>query len=161
MTQKLTKIIQDGSSKWHRSTSGSVSITPITPSARAKRLWEAARIRALERNLAFSISKDWILQRLLIGRCEVTGLEFRTETGVKRGRNNFAPSIDRIVPSSGYTEENARIVVWIYNAAKGDGRDEDVLLMAAALVHTEAQAAERRMAATQAPEVMSNLRRLT
>ena len=44
------------------------------------------------------------------------------------------PSIDRIDNSQGYTKNNCRVVSVIYNKAKSDYKDEDVLKMARALV---------------------------
>ena len=40
-------------------------------------------------------------------------------------------------PTIGYTEENTRVVVWLYNAAKNVFNDSDVLLMATALVNKD------------------------
>ncbi len=47
------------------------------------------------------------------------------------------PSIDRIVPSEGYTDENTQVVVWAYNAAKGIGTSNDVMILARALVASD------------------------
>jgi hypothetical protein len=46
-------------------------------------------------------------------------------------------SIDKIDPKKGYTLENSRVVVWIYNAAKNIFTDEDVMRMANALVNSD------------------------
>jgi hypothetical protein len=50
-------------------------------------------------------------------------------------RNPWSPSLDRIDPKIGYTLENTRVVVWIYNTAKNVFHDEDVMLMAQALIN--------------------------
>ena len=118
---------------------------------KAGQLWQAARARALQRGLEFSISREWVEKRLAAGHCEVTGLPFKNDKNGNKLRNSFAPSIDRRDPAPGYIEANCRMVVWMYNCAKNDGSDDDVLLLASALVNVEARAAEKRLAARQAP----------
>jgi hypothetical protein len=106
---------------------------------RAKTMWASARLRAWRNRVPFKISAGWIAKKLEHGKCEVTGIEFdKMWTG--RGRTNLSPSIDRIVPEKGYTPSNCRVVVWIYNAAKGPGKHEEVMQMARALIKAEAAA---------------------
>lgn len=100
-----------------------------TIEGRAKGLWRLAHKRALVRRIPFTIPVEWVLNKLSAGVCERTGLQFSFEK-----RSPFAPSIDRVVAEEGYTPENARVVVFAYNAAKGTGRDEDVLTIARALL---------------------------
>ncbi len=76
------------------------------------------------------LSPEWILERLEVGVCEVTGMSFTY--GVE-ARNPWSPSLDRIDPKIGYTLANTRVVVWIYNAAKNVFTDGDVMLMAKAI----------------------------
>ena len=78
------------------------------------------------------LTPEWIAEKLTAGFCEVTGLAF-VLTG--EPRNPWSPSLDRIDSSVGYTLENTRVVVWIYNAAKNVFSDADVLLMAQAVVN--------------------------
>lgn len=48
--------------------------------------------------------------------------------------NPLAPSIDQKIPGKGYTEDNAQMVVTIYNSAKADYGEGAVLGMARALL---------------------------
>lgn len=80
------------------------------------------------------LTPEWILNKLNVGICEVTGIPF---TYGLNARNPWSPSLDRIDPSVGYTLENTRMVVWIYNAAKNVFSDSDVMLMAHALVNSD------------------------
>jgi hypothetical protein len=52
-------------------------------------------------------------------------------------RNKFAPSIDRLDSSKGYTTDNCRVVIYQYNVAKGIWTDSDVLVMAQALIENQ------------------------
>ena len=78
------------------------------------------------------LTPEWILEKLSKGVCEITGLPFTYGT---QARNPWSPSLDRIDPEKGYTLENTRVVVWIYNACKNVFSDEDVLLMCQAVIN--------------------------
>lgn len=80
------------------------------------------------------LSVEWILNKLQDGKCEVTGLPF---TYSLNARNPWSPSLDRMDPNIGYTLDNTRVVLWIYNASKNVFTDADVLLMAQALVNSD------------------------
>jgi hypothetical protein len=127
------------------------SATPTT--RKAARMWESARLRAWRQRVPFDLPKQWVLDRLEAGRCEVTGLEFKPNVGGRR-YGNFVPSIDREVPELGYTVENCRLVVWVYNCAKGAGSHEDVVAMALALIDRESNRrgwqTKKRLAAARA-----------
>ena len=64
----------------------------------------------------------------------MTGLPLKLGPGK---RSPWSPSIDRIDPRFGYTPGNCRIVCWLYNAAKSEFTDDDVLVMASAVVTEE------------------------
>lgn len=115
-----------------------------THKAREKRRYHATRVwlpwlnafrgskaRAVKRNIPFTITKEWAIKRWT-GRCEVTGIEFILSD--KRSPYLFSPSLDRIIPSLGYTSENSRFVLHAVNALKGEGTDEDMIRIAKAIV---------------------------
>lgn len=105
------------------------------PSRRHYRVWNAARQRAKKSNIPFTLTREWVEERIDRGSCEVTGIEFSVLPGEGRGNPSpWAPSIDQITPGAGYTPENSRLVCWIYNCAKSTASDEDVLKLANALV---------------------------
>ena len=116
--------------------------------ARADNLLESARIRAQVQRVPFTLKAKWILDRLIAGKCEQTGLAFdhhRLHAPADGLRSNFGASLDRIVPSLGYTPENCQLVVWAYNAAKGSGTDAEVMRMAQALIARRLSTHVRRM----------------
>lgn len=73
-------------------------------------------------------SADDILPVLVKGVCQVTGFPFKLGTS-KLGpayKNPFSASPDRIDNTKGYTKDNTRFVVFIYNAMRNNFREEDV-----------------------------------
>jgi len=89
-----------------------------------------AEKRAQKRGRVFELDLQWIEDQLLDGVCQRSGIPIVYE------RNNpWAPSIDRIDSSGGYTKTNSQIVCAIYNFAKNEFTDDDVMLVAESLVN--------------------------
>lgn len=107
-----------------------------TIKGRATHLLNNARARAKRNNIDCTISQEWIIERLERGRCEMTDLPLVIEINGGKGHknNSFAPSLDKIDTTKGYTPDNVRLVCWIYNRARGAFPDSDLLTMAKALV---------------------------
>lgn len=111
----------------------------MTKKGLAHRLFKQARRRASQRGLEFSLTDEWILERFEANVCEATGIPFQRTEERRKGAYFYTPSIDRIQNDQGYTEENCRVVIWGYNAAKGAAADADVMAMALALVQKAQQ----------------------
>jgi hypothetical protein len=73
------------------------------------------------------LTKEWVEDRLKLGVCEVSGVPFNMASTGKKGVRKFAPSLDRQNPKLGYTKENTRVVVWIYNLWKSTYSDDEVI----------------------------------
>lgn len=99
----------------------------------AYQLWYRTKIRAKKKGLEFSISRKFVEDAVLSGRCSVTNIKFSKKSSSKK-YGAFGASIDRINPKLGYTEKNCQIVCWIYNRAKGNGTHKEVLILAEALM---------------------------
>lgn len=106
----------------------------------ATRLYNGAKSRAKRNNLEFNLTVEWIKTRMDNGYCEVTGIKFSpfsygdlSNSGWS-SRDKHLATIDKIDPNKGYTVDNCRLVVWIYNLSKGTYSDSDVLDMAYRLV---------------------------
>lgn len=94
--------------------------------------WENARARhdkIPDSKREDLISPDAVLRRLREQqwRCARTGIQLQ-RCGTKYGTTHHNPasvSLDQIEPGKGYTESNVEIVVFQYNAAKGQLSRED------------------------------------
>ncbi len=112
--------------------SGLARIRRSVPKGRSYHLWRGAKHRATKNNLPFSIKRLDVQQALEVGVCQVTGIPFDYTSG-----SPWAPSLDKIVPSLGYTKDNTRCVVFMFNVAKHDFSDSDVMKMCKAVVASE------------------------
>jgi hypothetical protein len=101
-----------------------------------ERLFNSARRRSKESGVEFTITREFVLKKVMSGMCEMTGLPFSfAHMGSKQGTHPFAPSLDRIDPIKGYTPENSRLVLWGVNCAKNHFDDATVLTIAKAIVN--------------------------
>jgi hypothetical protein len=94
-------------------------------------LLAAANQRARRKGLPATVTLPWLLERYT-GKCEATGVDLRL-TG--ETNDPFAPSLDRIDITKGYTHKNVRITCQIFNLARNVYNDEDLLVMARGLIH--------------------------
>ena len=111
----------------------------------SKRLWDIAnpvQVRAqrlhgnaTKRAKTFGwpkpdFSSSYIEEKILEGRCEVTGIPFDLTTvhsEYANAKNPWVPSIDRIDSSKPYLKDNIQIVVYMYNVCKSEFSHTDVL----------------------------------
>jgi hypothetical protein len=96
-------------------------------------LLNGAKYRAKKQNIEFSLTRKWAEDRWN-GHCELTGIKFQTgERGVQ-GARMYSPSIDRINPNKGYTENNCRFVLYPINGLKFTGSDQQMYKFAEHLI---------------------------
>jgi len=95
----------------------------------AKKPWvsliSAAAFRARKKGVLHELTEAWGAATYT-GFCALTGIQFvlATRTGNRRGPSAYSPSIDRIIPSLGYTPGNCRFVLHCINSGKMDLTDE-------------------------------------
>lgn len=89
---------------------------------------QAARARSLQNNLEYNLTPEWAEARWT-GKCEVCGLSF----DLKGKRQALSPSIDKIDPTRGYTQDNCRFVAWAVNRFKGENSENDMWRVAIAM----------------------------
>jgi hypothetical protein len=100
-------------------------------------LLQSAHLRAKEKGMPFDLTNEWAAARWT-GRCEITGLAFLKNA--VRGPHPYSPTVDRIAPSKGYTQDNTRFIIWGCNAIKGVGTDADMHRIAKHIVITSLNA---------------------
>ncbi len=105
-----------------------------TPELRANDMLYCAKDRAKKKGLPYNLTKEFVVSKLKIGICPVTGLSFDMTMRPLGERSQLVPTIDRKDPKIGYTIDNCQVVCWLYNRAKGDGTHADVMKLAEALV---------------------------
>ena len=92
--------------------------------------------RARDRKLDHNLTKEWAIATYT-GFCFLTGIPFVVAAKEKAGRSGgrtYSPSIDRINPLKGYTQDNCRWVLHAVNNFKGEMTDAEMLTVAKALV---------------------------
>lgn len=92
----------------------------------ATNLANNAKQRSAKLGRPFKIDRDWVMERLRWGKCELTGIPFRYDPG-----SPYRPSLDRIDSSKPYVPGNVRVVLVFVNWAKHSYEDslfQDVLL---------------------------------
>jgi hypothetical protein len=75
----------------------------------AVRMLYSARGRAQVLGVPFSLTIAWAVERLVAGKCELTGIDFDMRGELRPGegiRSSFGPSLDRRYPILGYTPDN-------------------------------------------------------
>lgn len=101
---------------------------------RASKALSAAKLRAKRKGIPFSLDPKRIRGLYRAGICQATGIPFSLEDRVDGHMNPWAPSLDRIDPAGGYTDDNTWVVCCIFNLAKSDFAMADVVAMARALL---------------------------
>lgn len=94
-----------------------------TLSGRASLLIYRCKQRAKRDGFNFDLSKELILEKLKIGKCEATNIQIEL---TEFDYNPYAPSIDRIDSTKGYTNDNIQLVCMIYNFCKNKFSTEQV-----------------------------------
>jgi hypothetical protein len=101
---------------------------------RALTLLKSAQRRASKFSEPIDIDLDFILEKLNLGICEVTGIYFDFESPKETMKNPYSPSIDRRDSTKGYTKDNTQIVIWQYNLMKGEISEKELLQLCQIIV---------------------------
>lgn len=91
-----------------------------TLKGRAAVLHWKAKYRAKKKDLLFNLSTNWICEGL-VAKCPYFNVDFVLDKSPPAGHaaHPFAPTIDRIDPKKGYTEDNCQIISYQANTMKG------------------------------------------
>lgn len=96
----------------------------------AQRILRVVRARDEDTDL----DVEWIELQIAKGHCSASNIPFQIKTSGEYHANPWQPSVDRLDPTKGYTKRNCRMVCLIYNLARNQFRDADVMTLADALV---------------------------
>jgi hypothetical protein len=88
-------------------------------------LWAGAKKRALAAGLPFSLLVTDVPE--IPDVCPVLGIQIRHGDG--RAAES-SPSLDRIVPSLGYSAGNVRVISWRANRLRSDAKASELMLVA-------------------------------
>lgn len=91
-----------------------------------------SRRRSLAKGLPFDLTKEWLIAKLKAGKCELTGLPLVFDYKKRAGPQS--PTLDRIIPSRGYTKANIRVICFSVNCLLSEFGDAEALRMALYLV---------------------------
>ena len=105
------------------------------PSKVARIMWNSAKTRARKRGFEFSITREWVQERLDAGHCEVSKIPFV----IGQRRSAYSPSIDRKDNALGYTPENCRLILFAVNWFKGEWAEADMWTIAEAMIASRAK----------------------
>jgi hypothetical protein len=94
-------------------------IKPTPIRIKAQKMLAKAKERSIKKGLEFSLSLDWLINKIDVGFCELTKLPFMLDKASTL-HNPFGPSLDRIDNSKGYTKDNIRLVLWCVNRSLGE-----------------------------------------
>lgn len=87
---------------------------------RAYQVHRNLRRRAAIINVPFSLTYEWVRERLERGVCEITGVKFDLSPNEKKhARRANSPSVDQKLAGVGYTPENCRMICLALNTAFG------------------------------------------
>lgn len=137
MTEEQREANRQACKKWYRN---NLEKAKRTRQEYATEDWGRYIIREVQRRakrkgLECTITAEWLNRKLEPLVCEATGLDI-VWNGPTRG-NPWAPSVDRIDSSKGYTEENTQVTCWVYNSAKGNWSGDILSIIAHAIVEKE------------------------
>lgn len=99
----------------------------------AYNLFSHARQRARTKGQEFTITKEYV--QSLIDKtkcCPILGIALNY-SGQRKNWDNDSPTLDRILPHLGYTQENTWLISWRANALKKDATLKELQLLAFAV----------------------------
>jgi hypothetical protein len=129
--------LKANAAKWRKSDTGKEAISSAGKARRASdpvaSMLKSIKSRASKEGIQFELELEWTRELLAPMLCSVTGIQL-TWKWDGPGKNPWAPSLDRLTPSEGYTFSNVRLVCWAYNLARSNWPDAVVRKMAEGLL---------------------------
>jgi hypothetical protein len=102
---------------------------------RATKMWHNAKRRAQISNAKIVVDVNWIMEKLMLGQCELTGLPFDLSPASDFSSNPYSPSLDKIDSKiKDYTSENTRVVLTAVNKALNEYGEQTMLPILKAMI---------------------------
>lgn len=97
-------------------------------------LCASAKQRAKKRGLAFDLTSSFLeeLWNKQGGKCALTGIPFKLD---EDKANGYGPSLDKIDPKGGYTQDNVQWLLGLVNTMKSDHSMEEFKAHVALINH--------------------------
>lgn len=108
-----------------------------TAKGKANILLRHAKNRSEKRKIDFDLDKNWLVEKLNYGKCELSDIEFDFSSNGLSHFNPLSPSIDRIDPNKGYTKDNCRVVLVCVNFGIGQWGIDIYKKVAKAVINTQ------------------------
>jgi hypothetical protein len=106
-----------------------------THDGRCATLLGSCRRRVKLSKSVMTLTKEWVMEKLEKGVCEITNAPFSYTKRKEHTRSPFAPSIDRIDSRNpNYTPDNCRLVLWAVNNTFAEYGEEIMLPILRAIV---------------------------
>jgi hypothetical protein len=104
-----------------------------------REMYRISERNAKRRNIPFNLTRQEFREMVerSEGRCMMTGIEFEFDRFEGSCRRPFAPSLDRIRSTEGYTADNCRLICVLVNLALNQWGAEPLLRVARNLVQRE------------------------
>src|ERR1019366_3486233 len=108
-----------------------------TPKGRLVKLMQGAKNRAKKYHHIFALDSHFLLElwNNQSAKCALTNIPFEFENNTIHDTNPFAPSIDRINSTGGYTKDNVRLVCVAVNYALNEFGEETFKQICEAYLH--------------------------
>lgn len=90
----------------------------------ARQMFKAARARARKHNQLFNITVSDILTMIGDGTCPVFGTRYNLRS--HKGSTKTSASLDRFIPSKGYTKNNCLVISQLANLIKANATADQV-----------------------------------
>lgn len=148
--EKLNEASRQRYRKNKQSIKEQIRLHHTTARGRAVRLVNSAKQRAKKKGLSFDLNSAFVFDALCHGVCQQSGIPFRMSYGHAKLRNPWAPSLDKINNTDGYTLNNTQVVCNMFNSGKGEADQIDFIAMCCAVAERHAHR----------PEVIQRLKEL-
>ena len=89
---------------------------------KAREMYSSARKRSIKKGMDFDLTSDFVY-KLCVDKCPIFKKELIYGSG---SRDKYAPSLDRVDSSKGYTQDNVWVISYLSNLMKNNATSEEL-----------------------------------